>query len=257
MISRNDITAWGIEHPWPETDQIEQDLLLSQAICTIADDGFLKDELALRGGTAFHKFFMTEPYRYSEDLDYVRTTEGGIGEVMRRLTDIGSELGYSVKTKMGMYPKVIWRFTSDSGLPAKIKIEINTQERTPVKGFSFVNFTVDSAYFSGKTDVRTFTPEELAATKIRALYQRSKGRDLYDLWLALNVLHLDKESILEIFEGYRPEGLTGKEIIKNLQIKLADRQFVEDVANMIKRGAPEYDPQYAGNFIIEELLVNL
>lgn len=69
MISRSDITAWGLDHQWPETDQIEQDLLLSQAVCIIADDSFLKDELALRGGTAFHKLLMPEPYRYSEDLD--------------------------------------------------------------------------------------------------------------------------------------------------------------------------------------------
>ena len=126
MISRNDIVAWGVEHPWPEMDQIEQDLLLSQAICVISNDALLGEELALRGGTAFHKFFLDQPFRYSEDLDYVRTTEGGIGPVMRHLTDIGKELGYDVSTKMGMYPKVYWRFTADSGLRGKIKIEINT-----------------------------------------------------------------------------------------------------------------------------------
>ena len=257
MITRNDITAWGIEHPWPETDQVEQDLLLSQAICVIADDSFLKDELALRGGTAFHKLLLQEPYRYSEYLDYVRTTEGGIGKVMRRLTDIGSELGYSVNTKMGMFPKVIWKFTSASGLPGKIKIEINTQERKPIHGFYFADYHVDSPYYSGNAKVRTFISEELTATKIRALYQRSKGRDLYDLWLAIKILSLDKAVILDTFEAYRPEGLTGKEIVSNLRTKLSDRQFTEDVANMIRHDAPEYDPQSAGNFIIEELLESL
>ena len=68
MIPREDIIAWGVDHPWPELDQIEQDLLLSQAICEISNDGFLGNELSLRGGTAFHKLFMKKPYRYSEDL---------------------------------------------------------------------------------------------------------------------------------------------------------------------------------------------
>ena len=41
MLSVNDITAWGITHPWASTDQVEQDLLLSRAICAIADDPYL------------------------------------------------------------------------------------------------------------------------------------------------------------------------------------------------------------------------
>jgi len=51
--------------------------------------------------------FLPEPLRYSEDLDYVRTTAGGIGNVMKRLTALGRELGYKVNTKMSKYPKVI------------------------------------------------------------------------------------------------------------------------------------------------------
>ena len=38
MIPKNVITAWGNEHPWPEPEQIEQDLLLSKAICEISND---------------------------------------------------------------------------------------------------------------------------------------------------------------------------------------------------------------------------
>ena len=186
MIARHDIVSWSEKHPWHEMDQIEQDLLLSQAICEISNDSLLGSEIALRGGTAFHKLFLDKPYRYSEDLDYVRTTEGGIGTIMRRLTDMGKELGYDVRTKMGMYPKVYWRFVSESGVPGRIKIEINTYEREPVKGFIFVTHRVDSQYYTGEAKVRTFYLEEIIATKIRALYQRSKGRDLYDLWLAIS-----------------------------------------------------------------------
>ena len=103
MISRRDIINWSGEHPWQEQDQIEQDLLLSQAICEIASDELLAEELALRGGTALHKLFLEKPLRYSEDLDYVRTTAGGIGEVTGRLLDIGKKLGYTVSSKMGMF----------------------------------------------------------------------------------------------------------------------------------------------------------
>ena len=78
MIPRDAITAWGVDHRWPLRDQVEQDLLLSRAICAIAEDPYLSGELVFRGGTALHKLHLDRPYRYSEDLDYVRRTAGGI-----------------------------------------------------------------------------------------------------------------------------------------------------------------------------------
>ena len=255
MIPRDCIIAWGVDHPWPEPDQIEQDLLLSQAICEIAKDDLLGNELALRGGTAFHKLFMPTPYRYSEDLDYVRSTEGGIGEVTGRLMDIGKELGFQVSTRMGKYPKVFWKYTADSGISSKIKIEINTFERSPAFGFYFIEHSVDSPYYSGTSNVRTFYKEELVSTKIRALYQRSKGRDLYDIWLALTELKLSPERILEAFPIYRPEHMTAKNYISNLHDKLSDAQFTSDIENLLRQDAPAYNVQAAGN-LIETVLIS-
>mgnify|MGYP001101695672 CR=1 FL=1 len=57
MMRRSDITQWGVEHPWQNENQIEQDLLLSMAMVEIANDPLLGSELVLRGGTAFHKLF--------------------------------------------------------------------------------------------------------------------------------------------------------------------------------------------------------
>jgi len=57
MIPASDITKWSVDHPWSTRDQIEQDFLLSQAICEIANDFLLGNELIIRGGTAFHKLF--------------------------------------------------------------------------------------------------------------------------------------------------------------------------------------------------------
>lgn len=121
MMRRSDITQWGVEHPWQNENQIEQDLLLSMAMVEIANDPLLGSELVLRGGTAFHKLFLPEPYRYSEDLDFVRTSAGGIGDVMKRLTSLGRELGFDVRTKMGEFPKVYWRFAFEDGTSGKIK----------------------------------------------------------------------------------------------------------------------------------------
>lgn len=257
MITRQDIAGWSIGHPWRSEDQVEQDLLLAQAICEIANDPLLSEELILRGGTAFHKLFLPEPLRYSEDLDYVRTTAGGIGDVMKRLTALGRELGYKVNTKMGKYPKVIWRFDFASGTPGKIKVEINTFERSPMLPLAKVPFSVDSPYYEGSALVPTFQAEEIVATKLRALYQRSKGRDLFDLWLSLTVLELDPEAIIAAFPAYRPEGVTGALMEENLLAKLKDGGFCHDMDLLVRMGAPAYDPQAAGRMVIERLFSNI
>ena len=126
MIPYDIINAWGVTHPWITREQIEQDLLLSRAICDIYSNRFLSGELIFRGGTALHKLALSMPYRYSEDLDFVRINAGGIGDIMKVLTEVGKQSGFSVSTKMGMYPKLYWRCVAQTGVSIKIKIEINT-----------------------------------------------------------------------------------------------------------------------------------
>ena len=80
MIPAAAVTQWSTGAPWPTRTQIEQDLLLSRLICEIANHPYLGEELVFRGGTCFHKLHVHPARRYSEDLDYVRSTAGGIKE---------------------------------------------------------------------------------------------------------------------------------------------------------------------------------
>lgn len=257
MIPSNDIARWAINHQWPTRDQVEQDFLLSQAMCEISNDELLGEELTLRGGTAFHKLYLPKPLRYSEDLDYVRISSGGIGDIMKRLTSLGRELGYQVNTKMGLFPKVLWKTTSESGLLLKIKIEINTFERSPSLPLVTKHHSVDATWYSSSANIKVFQVEELVATKIRALYQRSKGRDLFDLWLALDLLKLNPNRITAAFDPYRPENTSSIQMINNLEAKLSDRAFLEDISSLIVRNDLEYDPKAAGELVIKKILSRL
>lgn len=256
MIPGAIITAWSTDHPWPAADQVEQDLLLTQAICEIANDDLLRKELVLRGGTAFHKLYLKRPARYSEDLDFVRTSEGGIGAIMKRLTEIGHNLGFEVRTQMTQHPKVFWRFVSATGIKRKIKLEINTFERSPMLPLTTLPISIETSWFVGHADVPVFQVEELCATKIRALYQRSKGRDLFDMWLALTELSISPNDIVAAFEAYRPAGITRTLAEKNLQAKLADDDFCHDCDALISGGAARlgYSPQEAGKIILERII---
>ena len=62
----------------------------------------------------------------------------------------------------------------------------------------------------------TFEPAELVATKLRALYKRRMGRDLFDLWLALTHIGRDPGDILACLDPYRLAGYTTATAVVNL-----------------------------------------
>lgn len=257
MIPATTITSWGVGHPWPTRAQVEQDLLLSRTICAIAEDDHLGDELVFRGGTALHKLHLDRPWRYSEDLDYVRKSNTGIAQLTRALTRLGEDLGFEVRTRVGEHPKVYWRTISDESTPIRIKIEINTRERSPALRPIRREHRVDSPWWAGAATVQTFQPAELVATKIRALYQRSKGRDLFDLWLALEHLHVEPEAILAAFDPYRPAWLTAQRAEDNLDRKLHDRQFRHDLDPLVAAWPDGYSIDTAGALVAERLLARI
>jgi len=257
MIPRRHLTAWALTHPWPSPVQIEQDLLLTRAICAIADHPFLGEELVFRGGTAMHKLHLPEPLRYSEDLDYVRRTASAIGPTLTALRTVGDDLGFQTSSRVGTHPKVLWRTTSDDGVPIRIKIEINTQERSPALPLIHLPFTPETTWWSSSTQVQTFQPPELVATKIRALFQRSKGRDLFDLWLALTQMELDPDAILGAFVPYRPEGMSARAAIANLERKVVDHQFCTDLALLLTNPPDDYSVDKAAALVTDRLLALL
>ncbi|MCL2850343.1 MAG: nucleotidyl transferase AbiEii/AbiGii toxin family protein, partial [Micrococcales bacterium] len=97
----------------------------------------------------------------------------------------------------------------------------------------------------------------MVATKIRALYQRSKGRDLCDLWLALTQMRLAPDTILAAFAPYRPEGMTARAAITNLEHKVADHQFRTDLDLLVTRPPDGYSIDHAAKIVTDRLLAFL
>ena len=91
---------------------------------------------------------------------------------------------------------------SVDNIPAKLKIEINTTEHFCVHGHIIIPLSVKSEWFSGNANIVTYSLAELIATKLRALYQRRKGRDLFDIWLVLEQNLIDVIEVIKIFEEY-------------------------------------------------------
>jgi len=71
-----------------------------------------------------------------------------------------------------------------------------------VKPLIYVDQQVDSEWFSGKSKMTTYELDELMGTKLKALYQQRKGRDLFDLWLVLDRQLINPSKVLNNFHTY-------------------------------------------------------
>lgn len=139
--------------------------------------------MAFRGGTALHKLYLKPASRYSEDVDLVQIKPGPIKPIMKKLGEIITFFEENRTTQVrGHGAKVLYRFTSEyEGIRMRLKLEINCREHFNLLDWVNFPFEVNREWFSGKTEIRTYNINELLGTKLRALYQRSKGRDLFDL----------------------------------------------------------------------------
>ncbi len=256
MIARDHITQWSASAPWPDRQQIEQDLILSRLILEIAGDPLLGEELAFRGGTCLHKLHLPTALRYSEDLDYVRSTRGSIGPYIDALREITERVGLIEKSRelTGQMAHFICTAPAEDGGEIRVKIEINIAETQTVLGRHTCPYEVRSRWWSGAGEVSTFALEELMATKLRALYQRRKGRDLFDLWYVLSTLQVDDEQIVQTMTRYmRIHTFSFPELRTNLRDKLKHPDFRDDLNTLLVRQPDGYDLLAAADLLMERL----
>jgi predicted nucleotidyltransferase component of viral defense system len=179
MIPKPYIARWQQNAPWSSFDQIEQDLVISRALVEIFSDPFLNEHLAFRGGTALHKLYLNPAPRYSEDIDLVQIKFGPIKPIMQRINEVITFFEEPRKTDLrGHGPKMYYRFNSEyEDIRMRLKIEINSKEHFNVLDWVEFPFEVKNDWFTGATHIKTYSINELLGTKLRALYQRRKGRD--------------------------------------------------------------------------------
>ena len=259
MIPRDYITQWREWAPWTEDFQVEQDLVISRALVEIFSDPLLAGALAFRGGTALYKLYLTPPARYSEDIDLVQVEPGPAGPMMDGLRNaLDPWLGDARWKQSQGRVTFNYRFQSEDVSPMRLrlKVEINTREHRAALGFIKCPFSVESRWYSGRADIATFELDELLATKMRALYQRRKGRDLFDLAMGLTDGRSDAGRITATFQAYMErEGgpVTRAMFERNLAGKIGDTQFNADMSALLRPGF-EWRQQEAARAVSEQLI---
>ena len=239
MIPRDYITQWREQAPWVQDFQVEQDLVISRALVEIFANPILAKSLAFRGGTALFKLHLKPAARYSEDIDLVQISAEPAGPVMEALREtLDPWLGKPQWKQTEGRVTFVYRFDSEDAPPLRLrlKVEINSREHFTVYGFAAEDFSVSSRWYESACKITTYCLDELLGTKLRALYQRKKGRDLFDLSVALQAGKCDPARIVEAFSQYMDHGghhVTRAQFEENLAGKFDDPQFGADIGPLL------------------------
>jgi predicted nucleotidyltransferase component of viral defense system len=256
MIPKTVIDNWRKIVNWPLDYQVEQDLIISRALVEIFNHDYLKDKIAFRGGTALNKIILPKALRYSEDIDLNRLENSPVKPVIDSFRDALDEmLGQPIKVKTTANSiKILYDYPSIDEGTKRLKIEINVRETLPLKPLLKIPYEVVSDYFTGKTTIVAFDREEMIGSKIRALYQRNKGRDLFDLY-ELGKLDLNWDNIVASFKLLNI-GASKKDFEKNLELKMRDAEFLEDIIPLLPSDA-DYNPHKAYDWFIKLIIPKL
>ena len=263
MIPKAYIQAWSATAPWPDARQVEQDLIICRALCDLFNAPALKEKIAFRGGTAINKLLFKRPLRYSEDIDLVQTRAEPIGATVDSIRLALSWLGRCNREQAGHSMHLVFKFApeADSQATLKLKIEINTREHESLFGIKSYPFAVENDWYQDKTEVASFEPEEIFGTKLRALLQRRKNRDLFDLHHGLDQLAMDPDKLISCFDHYL--ALEGNPITRAVaeqrMLEKLTRSLIEDIAPLLPAGVRfnDDDAMQAFERVWRELIVRI
>lgn len=271
MISQQDLIPWRTVAPWSTDLMVEQDYLLCQAVELIFKNPKLSSQLAMRGGTVLHKGHLAPASRYSEDIDLVlradRSHAGIQDDIAVVIAPLLGEPSESVITNVRLtirnllFKSKIARLTyvydptsqQEEALPT-LKIEVNLNEKGTCYPLTSVDIEVPSPSGPVKVPVVSYDLDEMLGTKLRALVQRDKGRDLFDLWYAWTCSQrpgasakVDPARVAHAFRFYlQQESSPFKKA--HLEVELArrmkSRKFLRDMDGYLPVGI-EYDPKKA------------
>lgn len=256
MIPRQALTSWSRQTPWGPDEQIAQDLFLCAVAVEVALDAILAGALAWRGGTCLHRLHLPTPYRYSEDLDYVLLRGGATyAQMTASLRVIADRLGAVMSAPERSPIRYVTHFEiGAAGLarPISIKLEINSADAEPALDLVAVPLAVHAlGWRDAEGAPLTYQVPELLGTKFRAISERKKGRDLWDIYHATSRLRVADAPLAACAAHYlKYHDIMPSDFRQRLAANLLDPAFRQDMDTLIVGGLGTYDPIRFGRALI-------
>jgi len=127
-------------------------------------------------------------------------------------------------------------------------------------GWEYFPFKANNEWFTDECEITTYRLEELLGTKLRALYQRKKDRDLFDLYYAHQNTIVDWDQVFHCYQEYMKfivgKPPTSKQFLLNLEEKKTSELFRGDMEGLL-RADVEYDQKRAFEWALIDLFPRL
>jgi predicted nucleotidyltransferase component of viral defense system len=189
----------------------------------------------------------------------VQIVPGNIGAILDKLREVLSFLSKPIIKQKKNNNTMVFRVDSTFPpiVPIRLKVEINCKEHFNVLGLVKIPFVVSNQWFNGSCEIITCQLDELIGTKLRALYQRKKGRDLFDLQKALENPRLNSDKVIECYHKYisfsNGESPTKAIYLSNMDDKMQEDIFVNDTQTLL-RPSLKFNPHEAYEIVKKELV---
>ena len=93
------------------------------------------------------------------------------------------------------------------------------------------------------------------------MYQRKKGRDLFDLQVALDKGVVDVEKVMECYSRYMDFSVekppSYKQFMQNMEQKMQDPEFLGDTELLLRPDAGRFEPERAFQMVQEIFIERL
>ena len=159
-----------------------------------------KINMALKGGTAIRKLYM-EGYRFSDDLDFTMCENIEIPVLKRKIrkaiTEASEESGINFskkikfeESKSGIRATVFFSIIQrSSSVPISIKLDITFASREKILLNAVERKLIHPYSDTLSVSVKSYMLIEILLEKLRALFERTRPRDLYDIYYFRDYLY--------------------------------------------------------------------
>ncbi len=242
MISRNEIRQKARENGVP-VSTIERDYVQNWILKYLS-----QINMVLKGGTGIRKVYIGN-YRFSDDLDFTlleaihrEKLEALIKELVERAREesgINFDDNVKIKENMnGFTGEISFQIMQKGGSKTKIKIDItkftNEKIMLPIEERQIIHRYSDNI----NSNVRVYSLEEIMSEKIRSLFQRTRPRDLYDVWRLWDKVDMGK--VLEI--------LAKKFKVKNVRADIRGFEIRKDHFKNAWKNSLQHQLKYLPDF---------
>lgn len=251
---RNLVTEWGLRD-----SVIEKDYVLGWLLWGIGADPDLNTYWAFKGGTSLKKCYL-ETWRFSEDLDFTilpggpdkpKTIEPIIKKILERVHEAAG-IDFTVALPSFKHAekynytegKIFYRGPLSTRNPARIKLDLSGYEKiahpTALREISHPYTDL----LPKPATIRCYSFEEVFAEKLRAMGERGRPRDLYDIVLLYRQkdLQLAPRLIKEILkEKCKTKGIT-MPTLEEIQNTKTKNELVSEWGNMLGHQLPILPP---------------